>query len=154
MEQGLIQHLLPKPEFPGVSDVDGLSLNLTVPGNVENIANLRDLPVLTFIHGGGFAVGGSWWPQYDLAKFVKLSVDLGKPVIAISINYRIGAPGFLTSPELRSAGCQTNNGLRDQRAALRWIQHHIGGFGGDARNVTVMGQSAGGGKAACYLPES
>lgn len=146
MEHGLIQHPLPKPEFPGVSDVDGLSLNITVPGNGDCIGNLRDLPVLTFIHGGGFMLGGNWWPQYDLARLVKLSTDLGKPVIAININYRIGAPGFLTSPELRSAGCQTNNGLRDQRAALRWIQEYIGGFGGDPKNVTVMGESAGGGK--------
>ncbi|KAF4456815.1 alpha beta-hydrolase [Fusarium albosuccineum] len=146
VEQSLIQHPLPKPEFPGVSDVDGLSLNITVPGNVEAIINLQDLPVLVFIHGGGFILGGNWWPQYDLARFVALSIDLVRPVIAVNINYRIGAPGFLTSPELRSAGCKTNNGLRDQRAALRWIQEYIGGFGGDPRNVTVMGQSAGGGQ--------
>lgn len=151
MEQGLIQHPLPKPEFPGVSDIDGLSLNITVPGNVESIANLQDLPVLTFLHGGGFMLGGNWWPQYDFAKFVKLSVDLGKPVIAININYRVGAPGFLTSPELRAAGWPTNNGLRDQRAALRWIQENIEGFGGDPKKITVMGESAGGGKDTTSL---
>ncbi|SPO07784.1 related to carboxylesterase [Cephalotrichum gorgonifer] len=136
MEHGFIQHELPKPEFPGVSDVDGLSLNITVP---------------VFIHGGGFVLGGNWWPQYDLAKVVKLSTDLGKPLIAININYRVGAPGFLTSPELRAAGCQTNNGLRDQRAALRWIQEYIAGFGGDPNQVTVMGESAGAVSAGLLL---
>lgn len=153
IEHGFIQRPLPKPQFPGVSDVDCLSLNITVPGSAENISSLRDLPVLTFIHGGGFSIGGNWWPQYDLGRFVKFSADLGKPVIAIVINYRLGAPGFLTSPEMISAGFPTNNGLRDQRAALRWIREHVGGFGGDPENVTVMGQSAGGGKvpAGCYI---
>ena len=60
-----------------MSDVDGLSLNINVPGRAEDISKLHDLPVLTFLHGGGFMMGGNWWPQYDMAKLVKLSADLG-----------------------------------------------------------------------------
>ncbi|KAH7230340.1 carboxylesterase-like protein [Fusarium solani] len=151
IELGVIQKPLPKPEFPGVSDVSGLTLNITVPSHADGISKPKDLPVLVFIHGGGFALGGSWWPQYNFARFVTLSADLNKPVIGITINYRLGAPGFLTSPELRKAGYKPNNGLRDQRAALRWIKKHIGGFGGDPEDITVMGQSAGGVSAGYLL---
>jgi carboxylesterase type B len=60
-------------------------------------------------------------------------------------SYRLGLPGFLTSSELREAGYASNNGLRDQINALRWIKKNIGDFAGDADNVTVMGESAGAG---------
>lgn len=119
-------------------------MNITVPTGTKSE---DQLPVLVFIHGGGFAIGGNWWPQYDFARLVELSVEAGKPFIGININYRVGALGFLTSPELRAAGYKANNGLRDQRTALRWIRENIGGFGGDADNITAMGQSAGSGKA-------
>ncbi|KAK3381026.1 Alpha/Beta hydrolase protein [Podospora didyma] len=144
MEFGLIQQFLPKPDFPGISDVNGLNLNITIPGRANTIVTQRNLlPVLVFIHGGGFGIGGNWWPQYDFARLVKLSSDLGKPMIGVNINYRLGVPGFLTSPELRAAGYKANNSLRDQRVALRWIQDNIFGFGGDPDNVTVLGESAG-----------
>lgn len=61
-------------------------------------------------------------------------------------SYRVGPAGFLTSKELRDAGFTPNNGLRDQRVALQWIKAHIGGFGGDSENITLVGHSAGGGK--------
>lgn len=60
-------------------------------------------------------------------------------------SYRLGAPGFLTSQELRDAGYHANNGLRDQRLALRWVRKHIKDFGGDPDNITASGMSAGGG---------
>ena len=60
-------------------------------------------------------------------------------------SYRLGAPGFLTSNELRNSGYKSNNGLRDQRVALRWVQKHIYQFGGDPENITACGMSAGGG---------
>ena len=61
-------------------------------------------------------------------------------------SYRLGLPGFLTSSELRVAGYRANNGLWDQRVALKWVKEFISGFGGDANNLTVIGQSAGGGE--------
>lgn len=156
IEFGFIQRSLPKPDFPGVSDLDGLTLNITVPSQADGIGKIRDLPVLVFIHGGGFSLGGNWWPQYDFARLVKLSADLGKPMIGININYRLGAPGFLTSPPLREKGYKPNNGLRDQRVALQWVQQYIAGFGGGPENVTVMGESAGGGRlqspsSSCHI---
>lgn len=63
----------------------------------------------------------------------------------ISTSYRLGPFGFLTSDELRWAGYKANNGLRDQRVAMQWVQRHIRDFGGDPEKVTLAGMSAGGG---------
>ncbi|KAH7021877.1 Alpha/Beta hydrolase protein, partial [Ilyonectria destructans] len=123
------------------SDTEGLNLNITVPANAKSITGRESFPVLVFIHGGGFAIGGNWWPQYNGARIVKLSQDIGKPIISVNINYRLDVPGFLTSPKLRAAGYKSNNGLRDQRVALAWIKDNIRGFGGDPGNITVAGES-------------
>ncbi|OBT82647.1 hypothetical protein VE02_07942 [Pseudogymnoascus sp. 03VT05] len=143
MEFSIIQHSLPKPEF-SISELGGLHLNITVP-LVDNEMPRPEtkLPVFVFIHGGAFAMGSNAWPQYSQARLVKLSAELGKPVIGVGINYRLGVLGFLTSAELRAEGYESNNGLRDQMTALRWIKKNIGGFGGDGENVTVIGESAG-----------
>jgi len=61
-------------------------------------------------------------------------------------SFRLGLPGLLTSQELRDAGYQANNQLRDQLLALQWIRSHIEGFGGDPQNITVMGVSTGSGE--------
>lgn len=85
-EFGFIQHSLPTPDVPEHSDLEGLNLNITVPlganGNIDTSANL---PVYVFVHGGGFAVGSSWYPHYDPAAIVKLSAEKGKPMIGITI---------------------------------------------------------------------
>jgi len=144
----IIQQSLHKPAFPGTSDLEGLNLNITVPETSGRLPESSDkLPVFVFIHGGGFASGANWWPQYDNAALVELSTRQKSPIIAININYRTGPLGFLTSPMLRTLGYKPNNGLRDQRAALDWIKTYISGFGGDPDNVTVAGESAGGGES-------
>lgn len=66
-------------------------------------------------------------------------------------SYRLGAPGFLTSKALQAAGYKSNNGLRDQQTALRWVKKNIAGFGGDPDMVTAAGQSAG---AGMYIKSS
>lgn len=152
MEMQFIQQSLPKPSFPGSSELDGLNLNISLPEVALRSPNDKKLPVFVFIHGGGYAIGGNWWPQYDTAPLVRLSVEQGNPIVAVNINYRTGCAGFLTTPELRKKGYKTNNGLRDQRTALTWIQKYITGFGGDAENVTVGGESAGGGESCRCLP--
>lgn len=76
-----IQKTLPKPDFPGLSGTDCLTLNISIP---EGDHSAR-LPVLVFIHGGGFAVGSNWWPQYDMASIVRLATKLGQPIIGINI---------------------------------------------------------------------
>jgi carboxylesterase type B len=139
-EQGLIQHSLPHPEYEP-SDTECLRLNIAIPAKVER----QGLPVVVFFHGGGFFTGSSSWPQYDLATFVALSIKTGLPIVAVGVNYRVGAPGFLTSKAMREAGYKTNNGLDDQRLALRWVKRHIAGFAGDPEKVTWLGESAGAG---------
>lgn len=146
-ELGLIQHDLPYAKHElRMSDTDGLCLNITAPATTRPDANL---PVFVFIHGGGFFTGSATWPQYDMRSFVRLSVDIGKPIVAVVLNYRLGAPGLLYSSALKRAGYAANNTLHDQRAALRWIQRHIAGFGGDPANVTLAGESAGS-VSVCY----
>jgi para-nitrobenzyl esterase len=95
------------------------------------------LPVLVWIHGGGYTQGDG--RGFD---GTKLAQD---GVVVVTINYRLGALGFLAHPALASepGGPAGNYGLMDQQAALRWVQRNIRSFGGDPENVTIAGQSAG-----------
>ncbi|KAL4933276.1 putative carboxylesterase [Aspergillus undulatus] len=142
-----VQHALPKKELPQ-SDLDCLNLNIAVPADTTSASRL---PVFLFIHGGGLVIGANSWPQFDYGRLVKLSVEKKLPIVAVSINYRLGAFGFLTSEELRNAGYKANNGLRDQRVAIEWVRKHIHEFGGDANNITVAGMSAGGASVTYHL---
>ncbi|KAK2006318.1 carboxylesterase [Colletotrichum eremochloae] len=147
-EHLIIQKAIPVTEFPGLSSTECLNLNLTVPLEAKDS---QKLPVLVFIHGGGFAIGSNWWPEYDMKRIVQLSRKRGKPVIAATISYRVGAPGFMTSEELQKEGFKSNHGHHDQRVALKWIKEYIDGFGGDPWQVTVAGESAGGGSTTRIL---
>jgi len=93
-------------------------------------------PVLLWIHGGGLTQDAG--RNYD---GTKLAAD---GIVVVTINYRLGALGFLAHPALASHGAAGNYGLMDQQAALRWVQRNIARFGGDPHNVTIAGQSAGG----------
>jgi carboxylesterase type B len=79
-EQRLIQHELPIGDF-SQSDIDCLTLNISVPTEKHAI----DLPVFVYIHGGAFFLGSSSFPQNDLYRLVQLSVDCGKPIIAVGV---------------------------------------------------------------------
>ncbi|PYI31977.1 carboxylesterase [Aspergillus indologenus CBS 114.80] len=147
LELSIIQHTLPKKPLPQ-SDVDCLNFNIAIPSDTTTDARL---PVFVFIHGGGLFIGANSWPQFDLERLVALSVSNGLPIVAVSINYRLGMFGFMTSEELRNAGYKANNGLRDQRVALAWVRRHIGDFGGDPDNITLAGMSAGAASVACHL---
>lgn len=97
-------------------------------------------PVMVWIYGGAFNGGWSGDAIYDGTHFAK------KGVVLVTFNYRIGVFGFLAHPELsaesgKGSGCY---GIQDQIAALRWVRENIAGFAGDANNVTIFGQSAGG----------
>lgn len=83
LEFGIIQQTLPVPDFEA-SEVDGLNLNITTPCNSDGSSKLA---VLVFIHGGGFAIGGNSWPQYDAAQLVELAIEQKKPMIVITIKY-------------------------------------------------------------------
>ena len=94
--------------------------------------------------------GGSRDERYNLSFIVQNSVDIGKPIIGVSIAYRLSAWGFLQSEEVSGAG-QTNMGLRDQRLALHWLQENLAAFGGDASKVTIWGESAGAASVGWHL---
>lgn len=149
-EFGLIQQTLEynRGDF-SMSDTDGLCLNVTVPASESGDIESGKLPVFVFIHGGGFNVGSGMYPQYNMAPFVQLSIAAGQPIVAVALNYRLGAPGLLSSKCLREKGYTPNNTLRDQRTALLWLREHIAGFGGDPKNITLAGESAGG-ISVCY----
>ena len=84
-EQMLIQHPLPHESFE-TSDTDGLNLNVAVPLSKQGeVQTSSKTPVFVYIHGGGFGIGGNCWPQYDLARFVRLSAEKGSPVIGVGI---------------------------------------------------------------------
>jgi para-nitrobenzyl esterase len=122
------------PPGAGSTSEDCLYLNVFAPAGAKD----RNLPVMVWIYGGSLLTGES--NDYNPAALV------GNGVIVVTINYRLGALGFLADTALASApgGPSGDYGLMDQQAALRWVQGNIGGFGGDARNVTLFGESAGG----------
>ncbi|KAK7424153.1 hypothetical protein QQZ08_008759 [Neonectria magnoliae] len=118
---------------------DCLYLNIVRPAGIKNTAKL---PVVAWIHGGGLFMGGSADRRYNLSFIVDRSVEMGTPVIGVSFNYRVTALGFLCGDEALDAGI-TNNGFRDQRLALRWINENIRSFGGSPKKVTIVGESSG-----------
>jgi para-nitrobenzyl esterase len=126
----------PQPGSPfGLASTseDCLYLNVYTPAG-----GFGNRPVMVWIHGGALVTGES--DDYNPAALVRDGVDV------VTINYRLGALGFLADSSLAShaGGPSGNYGLMDQQAALRWVQRNIRGFGGNPRNVTVFGESAGG----------
>ncbi|MFD9430841.1 carboxylesterase/lipase family protein [Streptomyces sp. NPDC060002] len=106
---------------------DYLTVNIWKPA-----APGESLPVMVFVHGGGFVAGSTRSALYDGSGFARHGVVL------VTLNYRLGIPGFLDLP-----GAPANRGLLDVIAALRWVRENIAVFGGDPHNVTLFGQSAG-----------
>lgn len=97
------------------------------------------LPVLVFLHGGGFAAGSGDQRMYNASKLANLT-----ETVVVAVNYRLGAFGFLATPELAAEqGTAGNYGLLDQRAALAFVFRNIASFGGDPTQVTLMGQGTG-----------
>lgn len=119
---------------PAPYSEDCLYLNVYTP----TVRRDSDRPVLVWIHGGGFTEDGG--RNYDGSK---LAAD---GIVVVTINYRLGALGFLAHPALasRPGGPAGNYGLMDQQAALRWVKQNIRQFGGNPNDVTIAGQSAGG----------
>jgi para-nitrobenzyl esterase len=115
---------------------DCLYLNLWMPAAPDT----PKLPVMVWIHGGGFAAGATSEPRQDAGNLSK------KGVMVVTMNYRLGIFGFFTHPDLaKESGHNAagNYGLLDQVAALKWVKDNIATFGGDPDNVTIFGESAG-----------
>ena len=118
---------------------DCLTLNVVRPTGTKASDSL---PVLLWIYGGGLTSGSSADPQYNVSGILNVAQRIGQPMITISINYRLGLWGFLSSTQLLDEG-SLNAGLLDQRMAFRWVQDNIAAFGGDPKKVTIWGESAG-----------
>lgn len=126
---------------------DCLNINVIRPaGTTES----DRLPVLVWIFGGGLVQGTANDPRYNGTYLVKRSVEIGKPIIFASINYRVAAFGFPAGQAAAQAGV-LNLGFKDQRKSLDWLQENVGAFGGDKDKVTIWGQSAGGASVVAQL---
>ena len=124
-------------DFERPQSEDCLTLNIWTPA-----ADAKKRPVLVWIHGGAFASGAGSLPWYSGERFAA-----NGDVVVVSINYRLGALGFLCLPGVSDG----NLGLLDQVAALRFVRDNIAAFGGDPDNVTVVGQSAGAASIAILM---
>ncbi|MFD9698369.1 carboxylesterase/lipase family protein [Lentzea sp. NPDC059081] len=118
---------LPGEVPDGSTAEDCLYLNVTAPKSGGR------KPVVVWVHGGGYFMGAG--ANYDARRFAERG-----DVVVVTVNYRLGIFGFFGMPGLAGSG---TFGLRDQQAALRWVRANAGAFGGDPRNVTLAGQSAG-----------
>lgn len=119
-------------ELGRYTDEDCLTVNVWTPPGPE-----RKRPVMVWIHGGAFINGSGG--IYDSRWLVSRG-----DIVVVTLNYRLGALGFLAHPSLGPPGAVGNYGLADQQAALRWVRDNIASFGGDPAAVTIAGESAGG----------
>ncbi|KAI0802380.1 lipase [Xylaria sp. FL0064] len=125
---------------------DCLTINVVRPTERSK----EPLPVLVWVYGGGLYAGSTGDPQYNLSGIVQVSQEIGQPMIAVSMNYRLGQWGFLQTAQLLAEG-SSNAGLLDQRLAFHWIQENIAAFGGDPNKVVLWGESAGAQSIAYHL---
>ncbi|XP_017962236.2 acetylcholinesterase [Drosophila navojoa] len=115
-----------------------LFLNIYAPKSKSQ----KPMPVMVWIHGGGFWFGSGNRDYYFPAQLMQ------EEVIVVTLNYRLGALGFLSLPE---PGIYGNAGLKDQRLALQWVHDNISNFNGDPQNVTLFGESAGGSSVHLHM---
>ena len=140
----------PQPTIPAirlgeeaVQDEDCLSLNVWAPSAEAGSPR----PVMVWLHGGAYTFGSSSQPLYDATSLVSAG-----DVVVVTVNYRLGALGFLDlSGAVPRGGFDGNLALKDVLLALRWVQRNVAAFGGDPDRVTVFGESAGGGLITTLL---
>lgn len=136
--------------FPGFasdsSNEDCLYLNVFTPHQLFDDQGAKLLlPVMVWIHGGGFAGGAS--NDYNATALVNQG-----PAVVVTINYRVGVFGFFSHPAINAESHASGNyGIMDQQLALQWVQRNIENFGGDASNVTAFGESAGGASVLAHI---
>ncbi|EXJ69648.1 uncharacterized protein A1O5_06719 [Cladophialophora psammophila CBS 110553] len=141
-----VPKLASTPPFDPTATEDCLFLDVMVPRAIFEAAGQGPgAPVMVWIHGGGYTLGSKTLYSPSAAGLIKASQSQGrKGIIWVAMNYRLGAFGFLSGPTFQESGT-ANAGLHDQRLALEWVQQHIAKFGGNPNQVTVIGESAGGG---------
>ena len=146
------------PQWTGIDELpadmceDCLFLNVWTPKLTPE--GTGDLPVMVFIHGGTFLSGSGGHRSeplnlYDGTKFVETSLeDGGNGIVFVTLNYRLGALGFMASKDL---GINGNFGIKDQQKALEWVHRNIALFGGNPNEVMIFGESAGAQSVAIHL---
>jgi len=130
------------PEVP--MDEDCLYLNVWTNAKTGK----EKMPVMVWIYGGGLQEGYPWEMEFDGERIAR------RGVILVSVNYRLNVFGFLTHPEIIKKSTDefvANWGWLDQKAGIDWVRRNIANFGGDPHNITVFGQSAGGGSVLAHL---
>ncbi|KAH7133785.1 Alpha/Beta hydrolase protein [Dactylonectria macrodidyma] len=131
---------------PAEDELNCLVMNITAPSVDPGVK----IPVMVYIHGGSFLYGASDMGVFDGVNFVTHALTRNTPVVAVNLNYRVGLGGFLASKAIKDDLARDgyegvgNFGLCDQQVALQWVSRYISSFGGDADNVTIYGESAGG----------
>jgi len=141
----------PAPWQPSGGPLDGLVPGMGSANQSDDCLNLNvwtpsltgTHPVLVWIHGGAFSLGAGSLSVYDGSRLAAATNS-----VVVTINYRLGALGFMV---IDDPSCAPNVGLLDQVAALEWVRDNIGAFGGDPSNVTIFGESAGGGSVLSLL---
>nr|CAB3264349.1 neuroligin-4, X-linked [Phallusia mammillata] len=127
---------------------DCLYLNVWVSGGVEE-ARKNPLPVMVWIHGGAYAMGSGWGANFlDNWLYDQEPLTLHGNVVSVSLNYRLGPLGFLSTGDSAAPG---NYGLLDQVEALRWVKNNIWAFGGDTSRITIFGESAGSASVSFHM---
>jgi para-nitrobenzyl esterase len=139
-----MMNAIPQLAINAAQSEDCLYLNVWRPVS----AKTEKLPVMVWIHGGGYTMGAASQPLYDGESLAR------NGVILVSINYRLGPFGFMAHPALSkesSRGVSGNYGILDQIESLRWVKRNIAAFGGDPQRVMIFGESAGGGSVLCLM---
>jgi len=135
------------PPQLGISE-DCLFANIWTPSlRTRGKHRGRGLPVMLFLHGGAYFSGSGAVPIYDGERLAR------RGIVVVTINYRLGALGFMAHPQLSAeqGGGSGNYGIQDQLAALRWLHTNIAAFGGDPARITLVGQSAGAGSILALM---
>lgn len=166
-DAGVFGPVCPQPGMPVIDlgqgtrqSEDCLYLNIWSPtgaaaagGHTRPAPGAAGRPVMVWLHGGAYICGSGSQPLYDGTSLVRASLDEELPAVVVTVNYRMGAFGFAQFGDLAgdAAAFDTNCGLSDVVQALRWVRANIDRFGGDPDQVTVFGESAGGGLVTTLL---
>ncbi|RDW94260.1 hypothetical protein BP5796_00023 [Coleophoma crateriformis] len=161
--EGGFNATIPFPADVTESEFDCLNLFVVRPSREALVKAGFDpeapLPVLTWIHGGGLGFGACTDPMWNPTNLVLESLRLGKPFVAVYLNYRLGVFGFLATSAMLEIQKPDevhglNFGLRDQKVGLQWVFDNIAAFGGDPERITIAGQSAGGNSVNVHALEA
>lgn len=137
-----LERVMGRVDFANGQGEDCLTLTISAPWPASG----GKRSVMVFFHGGAWMSGAGSLSLYGGAELARFG-----DVVVVGVNYRLGALGYLHVPELPASGSGANYGLLDHVAALEWVRDNIAGFGGDPANVTIFGQSAGGGSIATLM---